>query len=137
MSPGRAVLALLALVAVASARCDNATCIDRSPDVGSACVPASVEPDQNFVIEVREACGLCSTQPQCTATLLDGEVHVDLHSQLCNDGSIICDTNLCLQRVVRCTLPSLPLGDWSLVLPGNQTRLIRVRNGGLSSCRLP
>ena len=137
MSPSRVALALLAVAAVAMARCDSTTCIDRSPNVGSACVPATVQPEQNFVIEVRESCGLCSTQPQCEATLLDGEVHVDLHAQLCNDGSITCDTNLCLQRTVQCTLPGLPAGDWPLVLPGNQTRLIVVRSGGLSSCRLP
>ena len=136
MSLGRVALALLAIAALVSARCDNTTCIDRSANVGSACVPATVQPDQNFVIEVRESCGLCSTEPQCNATLIDGEVRVDLHAQLCNDGSITCDTNLCLQRTVRCTLPGLPAGDWPLVLPGNQTRLIVVRSGGVSSCRL-
>jgi hypothetical protein len=137
MSTSRVALALLAIAAVATARCDTTTCIDRSPNVGSACLPTTVQPDQNFVIEVRESCGLCSTNPQCDATLLNGEVHVDLHAQLCNDGSITCDTNLCLQRTVQCTLPALPAGDWPLVLPGNQTRLIVVRSGGVSSCRLP
>jgi len=111
--------------------------MDRSSDVGSLCLPATVQAGQTSVIEVRESCGLCSTQPQCETTLIDGAVQLDLHAQLCNDGSISCDTNLCLQRIVRCTLPSLPEGDWPLVLPGNQTRLIRVREGGLSNCRLP
>ena len=135
---GRAIFALsLAALAVASARCDNSICIDRNSDVGSLCLPATVQAGQTSVIEVRESCGLCSTQPQCETTLIDGAVQVDLHAQFCNDGSISCNTNLCLQRIVRCTLPSLPEGDWPLVLPGNQTRLIRVREGGLSSCRLP
>src|SRR6267143_1510623 len=80
---------------------------------------------------------LCSSQPQCDSSLLDGAVRVDLHAQFCNDGSVTCDTNLCLHRIVRCTLPSLPAGDWPLVLPGNQTRLLRVRQQGLSSCQLP
>jgi hypothetical protein len=138
MPSSRAAFALsLAALAVASARCDNSTCIERNPDVGSLCLPATVQAGQTSVIEVRESCGLCSSQPQCEATLIDGEVRVDLHAQLCNDGSISCNTNLCLQRIVRCTLPSLPEGDWPLVLPGNQTRLIRSREGGLSSCRLP
>ena len=133
----RPALAILALVAAVSFRCNNATCIDRQPDVGSACLPATVQPDQTFVIQLREACGLCSTEPQCNATLVDGEVRVDIHAQLCNDGTITCDTNLCLQRIVPCILPSLPAGDWPLVLPGNQVRIIRVREGGLSSCQLP
>jgi len=137
MSKGRVALALLAIAAVGTARCDNTSCIDRSPNVGSACVPGTVQPDQNFVIEVRESCGLCSTNPQCSATVINGEVRVNLHAQLCNDGSITCDTNLCLQRLVQCTLPALPAGDWPLVMPGNQTRLIVVRSGGVSSCRLP
>jgi hypothetical protein len=138
MPVGRAALALsFAAVALAAARCDGTTCVDRNPDVGSLCLPAAVQADQAAVIEVRESCGLCSTQPQCEATLIDGEVHVDLHAQLCNDGSISCDTNLCLQRTVRCTLPSLPEGDWPLLLPGNQIRLLRVRTDGLSSCQLP
>ena len=138
MSLDRAAFALpLAALALASARCDTARCVDRNPDVGALCLPAAVQPDQTAVIEVRESCGLCSTQPQCESSLIDGEVRVDLHAQFCNDGSITCDTNLCLHRIVRCTLPSLSAGDWPLVLPGNQTRLIRVREGGLSSCQLP
>lgn len=138
MPSGRAAFALsLAALALASARCDNSTCVDRNSDVGSLCVPATVQAGQTSVIEVRESCGLCSSQPQCDTRLIDGEVRVEVHAQLCNDGSISCNTNLCLERIVRCTLPSLPEGDWPLVLPGNQTRLIRVREGGLSSCRLP
>jgi hypothetical protein len=138
MPLGRAVFALtLAALALASVRCDNTTCVNRNADVGSACLPAAVQAGQTSVIEVRESCGLCSTQPQCESTLIDGEVRVELHAQICNDGAVSCDTNLCLQRIVRCTLPSLPEGDWPLVLPGNQTRLIHVRNGGVSTCRLP
>ncbi len=124
----------VALAALGSVRCDNVSCTDLNPDVGGSCVPGTVVPDQTSMIEVREACGQCSTQPQCDATLIDGAVNVQLHSQICNDRS--CTTLLCLQRVVRCTLPSLPEGDWPLILPGNQTRLLRVRSGGTSSCRL-
>jgi len=138
MSLGRAAFALsLAALAVASARCDSSTCIDRNPDVGVLCLPATIQADQTSVIEVREACGICSSPPQCTSRLIDGEVRVDLHAQFCNDGSVSCDTILCLQRIARCTLPSLPAGDWPLVLPGNQLRVMRVREGGLSSCQLP
>jgi hypothetical protein len=129
--------ALLALLCAGSFRCDNATCIDRKPDVGRVCVPATVQPDQTFTIQVQEACGLCSTQPQCDATLLAGQVHLDVHAQFCNDGSVTCDTNLCLQRTVQCVLPSLPAGDWPLLLPGSQALVIHVQDGGLSSCRLP
>jgi hypothetical protein len=130
-------LVLLAFLAAGSFRCDNTTCIERKPDVGSACIPDPVQPDQRFTIQVREACGLCSTPPTCDATLLSGQLRVDVHSQFCNDGSITCDTNLCLQRTVVCLLPSLPVGDWPLLLPGDQVRVIRVRDGGLSSCQLP
>jgi hypothetical protein len=137
MRLGRSAFALLTFLAAGSFRCDTATCIDRRPDVGSACVPDTVQPEQTFTIQVREACGLCSTQPKCDATLLNGQVRVDIHAQLCNDGSVTCDTSLCLQRTVQCILPSLPVGDWPLLLPGNLVRVIRVRDGGLSSCQLP
>ena len=137
MPARRAALAIsFAAAALAAARCDNTTCIDRNSDVGTLCLPATVQADQAAVIEVQESCGLCSTQPLCDSMLIDGEVHVDLHAQLCNDGSITCNTNSCLQRVVRCTLPSLPAGDWPLLLPGNQIRLLRVRPDGQSSCQL-
>jgi len=137
MSLGRAAFALsLAALAVASARCDSSTCVDRNPDVGTLCLPATIQPDQTSVIEVQEACGICSSPPQCESRLVDGEVRVDLHAQFCNDGSVSCDTVLCLQRIARCTLPSLPVGDWPLVLPANQLRVMRVREGGLSSCQL-
>ena len=138
MSPRRAAFLLsLAALALASARCDSTTCIDRNPDVGTLCLPATIEPDQTSVIEVREACGICSSAPQCETRLVDGEVRVDLHAQFCNDGSVSCDTITCLQRIARCTLPSLPAGDWPLVLPGRQFRVMRVREGGLSGCQLP
>src|SRR5256885_334520 len=94
MRLGRAVFALsLAALALASARCDGTTCIDRNPDVGALCLPAAVQADQTSVIEVRESCGLCSSQPQCDSTLIDGEVRVDIHAQLCNDRSGTCRTN--------------------------------------------
>jgi hypothetical protein len=138
MSSGRAFFVLsLAALGLASVRCDATSCIDRAPDVGTLCLPAAVQPDQTSLIEVREACGLCSSTPQCVTRLIDGEVLVDVHAQLCNDGSVACATNRCLQRVVRCTLPALPEGDWPLVLPGNQVRVLRVRQGGVSSCQLP
>jgi hypothetical protein len=138
MSSDRTFFVLsLAALGFASVRCDSTSCTDRAPDVGALCLPATVQPDQTSVIEVREACGLCSSTPQCETRLIDGEVLVDVHAQLCNDGSVTCDTNLCLQRIVRCTLPSLPEGDWPLVLPGNQVRVMRVRQGGVSSCQLP
>ena len=138
MSFGRPAFALsLAALAMATVRCDNTTCVDRNPDVGVLCLPTTIQPDRTTVIEVREACGICSSPPQCDSRLVDGEVRVDLHAQFCNDGSTSCQTILCLQRKARCTLPSLPAGDWPLVMPGLQTRVMRVRDGGLSSCQLP
>jgi hypothetical protein len=137
MRLGRTAFALFAALAAGSFHCNDTTCVDRKPDVGSVCVPDTVQPDQTFTIQVREACGLCSTPPTCEATLLSGQVRVDVHAQFCNDGSVTCDTNLCLQRTVQCVLPSLTVGDWPLLLPGNSVRVIRVRDGGLSSCQLP
>src|SRR5919204_5716816 len=102
MRLGWSSFAIVVFLAAGSFRCDTATCVDHKPDVGSACVPDTVQPDQTFTIQVREACGLCSTQPACDAILLSGEIRVDVHAQFCNDGSTACDTDLCLQRIVQC-----------------------------------
>ena len=70
MSSDRTFFVLsLAALGLASVRCDSTSCIDRPPDVGTLCLPATVQPDQTSVIEVREACGLCSSTPQCENSL--------------------------------------------------------------------
>jgi hypothetical protein len=128
----------LAAVALGTVRCETGTCTDLSPDVASLCVPDTLMPDQTAVIEVRETCGICSSPPQCNATLTSGAVVVELHSQFCTDVQLNCNLNSpCLQQIARCTLPALGEGDYPLILPGNQTRLLHVRAGGQRNCQLP
>jgi len=127
---------VLAALAAASARCNGNSCVDYSPAVGSLCLPDTLQADQKSIIEVRESCNQCSTPPQCSATLINGVVNVELHSQICSDTQTVC-TAICLQRTARCTLPALAAGDYTLVLPGTLLRALRVREGGESSCQLP
>ena len=132
----RAAALVLASLGLGAAGCSSNTCIDFSPAVGSLCVPGTLQADQKSIIEVRESCAQCSSPPQCSTTLVNGVVTVDLHSQLCSDTEVAC-SNACLQRTARCTLPPLAAGDYTLVLPGNLLRPLRVREGGESSCQLP
>jgi hypothetical protein len=137
MRPPRATFApIVAVLALGSARCNSNDCIDYNPDVGSLCLPDTLQADEKTIIEVRESCNQCSSPPQCDATLINGIVNVQLHSQLCSDTTAQC-TAICLQRTARCTLPPLASGDYTLVLPGNLMRALRVREGGVSSCQLP
>jgi hypothetical protein len=131
---GRALLSIS--VAALCAGCSTVSCTDVTPFPGSICIPDTLAPNQSTVIEVREACGQCTTEPTCDTTLRNGAVYLDLHSQLCSDVSITCPSSQCLQRVVQCTIPALGAGDYALIAPGNQQYLLRVQSGGVSSCTL-
>src|SRR5438045_4000661 len=110
---------LLGSIAVLHAGCSTVDCTDVSPIASSVCIPHMIEPDQSAVIEVRAACGQCTTQPTCATTLRNGAVYLELHSQLCSDVSITCPSSPCLQRVARCTIPALGAGSYTLIAPGN------------------
>jgi hypothetical protein len=127
---------LLGSFALLHAGCSTVSCTDLTPIAGAVCIPQTLAPDQSAVIEVREACGQCTTQPTCDTTLRNGAVYLDLHSQLCSDVAITCPSSPCLQRVVQCTIPALGAGSYTLIAPGNQQYLLRVQSGGVSSCTL-
>jgi hypothetical protein len=129
--------AALASLCAAGLRCDSVSCQSITPEAGSVCVPASIQPNQGSAIEVREACGVCSTQPSCEAILRDGAVYLTLNSQICTDAPANCSFSVCPQRIVRCSLPALGAGSYPLVVPGSQNYLLRVQEGGASSCQLP
>lgn len=130
---------LLALAAAACAACDSQSCNTRSADVGEACLPDTIAAGQEAVIDVRELCGRdCSLNPGCTASLVNGQVTLDFHEDVCSQGTTFaCQSALCTQRTARCRLPALQAGDYTLVGPGGFTRLLHVRPGGQSSCNLP
>ena len=48
-----------------------------------------------------------------------------------------CTLNPCQTRIVRCRLPALAAGDYTVVAPGSPLRIVHVRDGGQSSCSLP
>jgi hypothetical protein len=126
--------ASVAGLCASGAGCSNTTCTSLNPIAGAICIPVTIAPDQNAVIQVREACGQCSSQPTCDTTFRDGAVYLDLSSEICTDVSITCPSTPCLQRLVRCTLPPLASGDYQLIAPGSQQYLLHVRSGGVSSC---
>lgn len=135
----RFALFLSAFFAAASAGCSSTTCEDVSADVGSLCLPDTVAPNVSTVVEVREQCGRnCTLAPGCTATLRAGTVYLDLRQQRCSDtGFAGCDQTICQFRTARCLLPALAPGDYTLVVPGGDNRILRVRGGGDAACQLP
>lgn len=129
----------VALAAAASTGCDSQSCNTVSADVGEACLPDTIAPGSESVIDVRELCGqACSLNPGCAASLVNGQVVLDFHADLCSQSVLYtCQSQLCTSRTARCRLPSLQSGDYTLVAPGGFTRILHVRPGGQSSCNLP
>ena len=133
------LLAALCLSIAASAACSSTTCEDVEADIGALCLPDTIAPGVTSIIEVREQCGRnCTLAPGCTATFTAGSIYLDLHQQRCSDtGFIGCVLIACQSRTARCLLPALPTGDFPLIVPGGDTQILHVRNGGENSCHLP
>jgi hypothetical protein len=130
--------ALLALALLAPA-CDTNTCDTLPAGVGEFCNQGALAANRQLVVEVRELCGKgCSGQPSCDAFLRNGQVVLDVHQNVCTDTMYYqCIALGCVQRVIRCTIPDLPEGDYALVAPGSAVQLLRVRADGQASCRFP
>jgi hypothetical protein len=131
--------ALLAALALLAPGCDTNTCETVASDVGELCNQGALAADRQLVIEVRELCGKgCSGQPSCDAFLRNGQVVLDVQQEVCQETTFYqCIALGCVRRVIRCTLPDLHEGDYTLVAPGTAVQLLRVRAGGQASCRFP
>src|ERR1043166_2236092 len=107
-----AVLSALLLAACG----DVVTCDDVTADVGQVCLPGSFAPDVASVIEGRELCGKgCSGAPTCRALFTGGRVVLDVSQEVCTDTrSSSCIDQGCQQRVMRCSLPQLSAGTYTL-----------------------
>lgn len=134
----RLLPSLAALLALATASCGD-SCKWVTAEIGYACLPDLVAPDAAIALEVREACGTyCAQMPQCTAAFRGGQVLLELAENSCGDvNPSNCAPQSCMQRIVTCELPHLPVGDFPLVIPGSPDRLLRVREGGQVACRIP
>jgi hypothetical protein len=128
-----------ALLFLAAACSDANVCDTRTDDVGDLCIPATISPDIPSVVEVRELCApACSGAPSCTALFVNGQVVLDITQDVCSDSlGSTCLALGCRQRAMTCVLPALPAGQYRLSAPGGSARLLRVGNGGASSCRFP
>jgi hypothetical protein len=129
----------LAAVAFASQRCDNVTCLTVPAPISTACMPDAIDVNRQVRIELRELCGKnCARFPNCTATLQNGVLVLDVHEDQCNDvqpGQ--CIDQPCIQRVISCDLPPLQAGDYTMRTQGLPDQLVRVRAGGAAACTLP
>lgn len=128
-----------AILLLAAACNDGISCDTVTDDLGDLCLPATLAPGIPSVVEVRELCGAgCTGAPSCTALLRGGQVTLDVEHDVCSDSQTRSCIQLgCQQRVMRCVLPSLNAGDYTLSVPGGPSRILRVAAGGDSSCRFP
>ena len=127
----------LALAFQLLAGCSSDSCRTITADVGALCLPPSAAAGQETVIEVRELCGPgCSHDPNCTAFLRNGQVVLTIEQDLCSEAAFQqCVQIQCVQRVVRCRLPSLAPGDYAIVAPGAPLQLLHVAPGGQAACQ--
>lgn len=134
----RPELRACALLLAVSAGCgNNIPCETGIADVGEVCLPGRIAPDVPVTLEVRELCGRgCTQPPSCSAIFRGGQVVLDVEQEVCADTRTASCLELgCQERVISCKLPALKEGDWALAIPGSPPRLLRVQDGGASSCR--
>ena len=133
----RILIAAAALCTLAA--CSSQSCSDQTADVGDICLPSSVPPDIEANIELRELCGGgCTGQPGCNAALRGGAVVLDVSQEICSDAFFLtCAQAPCNQRLIRCKLPALAPGDYTLMAPGAPNRVLHVATGGNPTCRFP
>lgn len=127
-----------ALLLLGAAACSSGTtCNTVTDDLGDLCIPATLAPGIPSVLEVRELCGAgCTGPPNCTAFYRGGQVTLDVEQDVCSDSFVTsCIMLGCQQRILGCVLPALGAGDYTLVVPGGPSRLLRVSDGGVASCR--
>jgi hypothetical protein len=131
------LIAAAALVLLSACVDNGDTCDNRIVDVGDVCIPATIAPGIPSVVEVRELCGNgCSEMPSCTALMRNAAVVLDVSQDICASfQSAACLDQGCIQRVMRCTLPALNEGRYTLNVPGGPSRTLLVQAGGASSCR--
>lgn len=133
----RTAACLLALLAAACN--DGVTCDTTRADLGELCLPSTIAPDIPAELQVRELCGPgCADLPSCDAVYRNGQVVLQTEQEVCSTSfNSNCIDQGCQQRTIRCVLPALPAGDYTLLVPGGPSRTIRVAAGGSASCRFP
>ena len=130
----RAYALLLALCAACG---DGNACNTGPSDVGDVCLPPLIAPGVPITLEVRELCGRgCTAAPTCSAVLRGGQVALQVEQEVCADTlTASCLGEPCQERAITCKLPALTAGDWALAIDGVPSRVLRVRDGGVVTCR--
>jgi hypothetical protein len=128
----------LAALACALGACSDDTCSNVDTEIGYVCTPDTAAPAVALQLDVRESCGTSEARGQvCTAQVQGGTVLLTLTEDHCNVGTIFSDIATCSRAVVSCKVPALGEGDYQVVFRGGPAQLLKVRQGGALSCRLP
>lgn len=127
-----AVALAFALVALLGLSC--VPCEDTGFEAKSACIKNPMAADQVLEIEVEEKCGgPCSREPSCTAVRDGDKVQVVTSRLECTEDCLPASTK-CRQSKVRCALPALPAGDYTVLVPGIAPQVLTTAPGGRVSC---
>jgi hypothetical protein len=123
--------------ALCAAACNDSNCQTGIVDVSQICLPDSITPNLAIDMEVRELCGRgCSGMPTCTALWRNSEIQLYTEQDVCEDTlTSACVNQGCQERAFRCRLPALNPGEYVISAPGGISRVLRVEQGGSSSCR--
>jgi hypothetical protein len=131
--------ALAALVALPLLISCSSDCTNVAANISAVCLPDVLAEGQGAVVDAREACGVnCARTPHCDVVLTNGTLVFGLHEDECPNLYVGCEFGACSQSVAPCRIPALTAGDYPVIVPGSQSRLLHVRaTGGVSSCRFP
>lgn len=133
------LLALAAPAALSLLLSCSSDCVNVAANISTVCLPSTLSAGQVAIVDAREACGVnCARAPHCDVVLTDGTLVFSLHEDECPSLTPGCEFTPCAQRVAVCRVPALTAGDYPVVVPGSQGRVLHVSAaGGVSACRLP
>ena len=135
---GRVAAAIAVLLACAAAGCGDDICVNVQTDISLVCTPDTAAPGLPLLLDVRQSCGLNEARGQaCSAVVQGGTVLLTLTEDHCNVGTATSDYATCTHAVVPCKIPAIGVGDYQLSFQGGPGQVLRVRDGGALSCRLP
>jgi hypothetical protein len=129
--------AIVLLCAACTSNGDS--CDDIPADLGELCIPNVIAPNLTANVQVRELCGnFCSDVPTCTAVFRNAQLYLDTDLNYClSSQSSSCLNVGCLHRTIKCALPAMQEGEYTLVIPGGTLRTLKVQAGGQSACAFP
>lgn len=133
-------LIIVSLMALAGCGAAGGKCEERTLG-GPFCVPdAGVAPaGQKLSLEIVDQCtGSCgSAELSCRATRDGGTIALEIHGQVCEPPPGVACTLACALTRLKCEVPALEAGDYTVISPSQTSQALQVRDAGVASCVAP